>query len=116
MMEWNVIVSDFNRGEIVTHNVFDHAGVMTDLRKLARKYRDRERDAFEIAMQRMLQYYYWSKCEWEVVIDHWPHSERRKPRKVDVWEQIDLNWGIFCDYVWAHRSELRRKVQSERPI
>lgn len=109
MMEWNVFVGDFNHGVIRIHNVFDHAGVMEDLRKLASKYRDKERDTFEIEMQKSLMYWYWSKTEWEVVIDHWPHSDRRKPRKVDVWQQIYLNWGAFCDYVWSHRAELRRR-------
>lgn len=108
-MKWNVFVGDFNHGVIRTHNVFDHDGVMFDLCKAARKYKDDQCEEFIEAMRRSLMYYYWSKCEWEVVIDHWPHSDRRKPRTVDVWQQIDLNWGAFCDYVWSHRAELRRR-------
>lgn len=112
-LEWNVYVSDFNRGKIVTHNVFAHGRLMVDLKKAARKYKNSERDKFEEQMRRDLMYYYWSKCEWEIIIDHWPHSGSRKDIKVDVWDQINLNWGIFCDYVWAHIAELRRKEKKD---
>ena len=114
MLEWNVFVSDFNHREIKTHNVFNHWRFMEDLKKIARKYRDRERDKFEEQMRRDLMYYYWSKCEWEIIIDHWPpFKDGDYSSKVDVWDQIEMNWRIFCDYVWAHRAELRRKEKKD---
>ena len=27
-------------------------------------------------------YYFWSKCEWEIVLDHWPNGEYYELRKV----------------------------------
>ena len=112
-LEWNVYVSDFNRGEIVKHNVFDHWRLMEDLKKIARKYKNSERAKFEDEMAGWLKYYYWSKCEWEIIIDHFPHCDRFKDEKVDVWDQIEMNWGIFCDYVWAHIAELRRREKKD---
>ena len=108
-LEWNVYVSEFNGREIVIHNVFDHRRLMDDLKKAARKYKDTEREEFCEQMRKDLMYYYWSKCEWEVIIDHWPHSDRLNDRKVDVYEQIRLNWEPFCDYVWSRRAVLRRR-------
>lgn len=119
MLEWNVYVSDFNSGRIEKHNVFEHWGVMEDLKRITRKYRDRERVEFEEQMRRILKYYYWSKCEWEIVLDHFPQSEdinRFRPEKVDVWDQIELNWHIFADYVWAHRAELRRREKKDASV
>ena len=77
-------------------------------------------------------YYYWAKCEWEVVITSWPphinmdeldriNKQRksefakydREPyclcintdvrKKIDVYSQVMLNFDIFVDYVWGHR-------------
>lgn len=106
---WNVYVGNFNTGKIETHNVFDHFRVWQDLCKAARKYKDSERPLFEEEVRKTMMYYYWSKCEWEVIIDHWPHSDRRKDLKVDVYDQVRLNWGIFCDYLWENRAVLRRR-------
>ena len=106
---WNVYVGDFNCGTIETHNIFAHYRFMDDLIKNARKHRNSERAEFEEQMRRDLQYYYWSKCEWEVVIDHWPPRDRAKAIKVDVYDQIRLNWDRFCDYVWEHKADLRRR-------
>ena len=108
-MEWNVYVGGFNSREIEVDNVFDHPGVMQDIKKAARKYKDSERDKFEEELRTTLMYHFWSKCEWEIIIDHWPQHEGWNDKKVDVYEQVRLNWPIFCDYVWAHRAELRRR-------
>lgn len=106
---WNVYVGHFNSGKIEVHNVFDHFLVWQDLRKAARKYKDSERPLFEEEVRKTMMYYYWSKCEWEVVIDHWPHSDRCHDMKVDVYDQLRLNWRIFCDYLWENRAVLRRR-------
>ena len=113
MLEWNVYVSDFNAKMIKTHNVFDNRGLMDDLKAAARKYRDRERDQFEEEMRRYLMYYYWSKCEWEVIISHWPPRQDARDVKIDVYDQVMLNWDVFREYVWKNRAELRRKESKE---
>ena len=113
-LEWWVIVSDYNGGDIVLHNVFAHSGFMADIRKLAGQFREREE--FLEQVRRALFYYYSTKCEWEIVIDHWPPSEdkkRLKPAKIDVYDQVMANWNIFCDYVWDHKADLRRRVEED---
>ena len=79
-------------------------------------------------------YYFWSKCEWEVVITDWPthitveeieelneelsrYEARwhRKPyslnvglpvqKKVSVYDQVMMNWDIFVEYVWNELSK-----------
>lgn len=109
MLEWNVYMEDFSNKRIKTHNVFAHTGFLADLKKEARKYRDRERELFEERLRRILMYYYWSKCEWEIVLSDWPPSDRFNKEKVDVYDQVMLNWDAFRDYVWRNRAELRRK-------
>lgn len=107
-MEWNVYVGDFNARTVRSYNVFDHGGFVDDLKKASRKHGE-DRGAFEEEMRRSLMYWYWSKCEWEVVVSHWPPLDDGKGDiKVDVFDQVWMNWRLFCDYVWEHRGKLRK--------
>lgn len=45
-------------------------------------------------------YYFWSKCEWEIILSDFPPSKKFQEKKVDVYEQVMLNWDIFINYVW----------------
>lgn len=117
-LEWNVWVGWWNK-PIEKHNIFDHHGVMEDLREAYKKYKD-DPAQFEERVRRTLMYHYWSKCEWEVVVSHWPpdieHIERyeKLSRKLDVWAQVSVNWRHFMDYLWEHREELRGGKRKEK--
>lgn len=112
MLEWNVYISNFNRRVIEEYNIFKHAAFVDDCKKTIKKYNKAARagefdmDAFSEDIRRHLLYYFWSKCEWEVIIDHWPGGEHFKPEKIDVYDQVRLNWDKFIIYLWEHRKEL----------
>ena len=108
MLEWNVYVGDFNAKKIETHNVFHHTRFVEDCRKAAKKFKD-DKAAFAEEVRHSLMYYYWSKCEWEVIISHWPPVQRFQSTKVDVYSQVMLNWDRFVDYLWENRKELGKK-------
>lgn len=105
MLKWNVYVSNFNSGEIEIHNVFDHCGFWNDC--VSAKKTEKTKEKFAEKIKSSLMYYYWSKCEWEITVHHWPDNERMKNKKIDVYQQIRMNWDIFIDYLWEHRGELR---------
>lgn len=109
MLTWNVIYGNFNRGDIETFNIFNHGGFVEDCKKAAKKHKD-DKEAFAKEVRSSLMYYYWSKCEWEVIVSHWPpsehHSERFRDEKIDVFDQVTMNWDIFIDYLWEHKKEL----------
>ena len=106
MLKWNVIYGDFNSREIETYNIFRHYSFTHDCAKAARKYKD-NREAFAEEIRVCLMYYFWSKCEWEVIVQHWPNGERFHDKKIDVYQQVMMNWDIFIDYLWEHRKELK---------
>lgn len=108
-MEWNVIVHNINRDCIETFNVFDHYGFVRDIASMVRKRMNHEKFAEEL--RRSLMYYFWSKCEWEVLISPWCGSVSKKPMKVDVYWQIMNNWDVFLDYTWKNRKEIAALVE-----
>lgn len=135
-MEWFVYVEDWNSKEIKPFNIFQHGRFLEDVKKTLKKFGSKEEFAEEI--KKSLAYYYWSKCEWETIITslptritkeeldrlneefksdtekygHEPYSMYILPtvrKKVDVYEQVRLNWGIFIDYLWSHKKEKKNE-------
>lgn len=110
-LEWNVFFEDFNARKIKTYNVFNHSGFVKDCVQCFREYSD-DRSGFEEKLKRSLMYYFWSKCEYEVIISDWPPRSDFHASKVDVYDQVCLNWPIFLDYVWHHRREIEQEARS----
>ena len=105
---WNTIYSDFNARRIRVYNVFGHYGFLVDCQKNAKKNKD-NKEAFAEQLRRDLMYHFWSKCEWEVIVSHWPPRDGGAEEKIDVYDQVRLNWNIFLDYAWEHRKEFKVK-------
>lgn len=127
-MQWNVLYQNVNAQKIETYNIFKHGGFANDVAKLLKENVTKEE--FTEKLRRELSYYFRSKCEWEVVIASWPvyidkeeldrlnieyeeHSTKwgKSPYKInvvpdvgekmDIYNQVMLNWDIFVDYVWT---------------
>ena len=130
-LTWNVYRENFNNREIVKYNIFDHPSFSAEVKKIMK---ETNKEAFAEKLKRELMYYFWSKCEHEVVVTSWPvyvdneelnriNKEReddakkfgREPcrmnitptigSKVDIYSQVMLNWDIFVDYVWNNREK-----------
>jgi len=107
-MHWNVIICDFNGRRITEYDVFDHSRFAEDVRKAYKNHRG-DFAAFADEVRRSLAYFFWSKCEWEVIVSAWPPSDRVPERKVDVYEQVMLNWDAFAAYAWTRCRERKRR-------
>ena len=126
-MEWYVYRYDFNKREIVPFNVFrrtDFKEVVEEIDIKNISYKD-----FKNRLDRLTLYYFWSKCEYEIVITSWPpfitkedaykmmnqfeKDSKRYERellvinanlevgeKIDIYKQLHLNWDAFCGYVY----------------
>ena len=125
---WNVYEISCSTQELRVFNVFEHNSFYCDIKKLLKK--DMSKDDFAEQLKREAQYYYWSKTEWECIITGQPHIDRKELQrfisecyserkyagppcrrahtnlshsdKIDVYDQLGLNWDEFVDYVWSH--------------
>lgn len=105
-LEWNVFIEYFNEKKIKPYNIFNHYSFCKDCIKYAKK-RGMTKEKFAEEIRKSLQYYFWSKCEWEIILSAWIQSKSVPDVKIDVYEQIMLNFDIFIDYLWSHRKELK---------
>lgn len=105
---WNVYYEDWNAKEIRIRNIFDHYSFVKDCAKDLKKLKD-DREAAEERIRRNLLYYFWAKCEHEVVITAWVNPKNEDiDRKVDIYEQVYINWHIFFEYVWERRKDVMK--------
>lgn len=128
-MKWNVYRYNFNNKEIEVFNIFDHISFINSVKEILKKYRDKtyqDKTEFSEELRKELLYYFWSKCEYEVIITSFPvyinqeelerinNSDRKykiniEPDvgvKVDIYSQVMNNFEVFVDYVWNNKDEI----------
>lgn len=136
MLVYNVYLEDFNNKCIKTINIFDHASFYNSLLRIKREQKDNF-EKFSEEVKKSLMYNFWSKSEYEVVITSWPpyveseeidrliknrddHTEkwgnfyRTDVRlmvgdKIDIYDQVLLNWDIFIKYLWDNRNLIKKR-------
>ena len=104
MLVWNVFLSDINKKEIINYNVFNHYNFYNDLKKELKIIENKEE--FDERLKRLCHYYFWSKCEYEIVLECFPEWDKFKKKKVDVYSQLELNWDKFVNYILENRCNI----------
>ena len=103
-LEWNVYRWDINARKLVVYNIMRHRGFIEWLGK--RLVGCKDKDASGEVIRRELQYYFWSKCEHELLIGALFEGDTNKFEKIDVYDQVMLNFNNFTNYVWDNRFEI----------
>lgn len=104
-MQWFVYNFNINAQKIETYNIFKHYSFLEYVKKAAKNYKTKEE--FVKQLKRELQYYFWSKCEWELIIEITednhiflnPWVGCREPEKVriDITDDTNLDWRSFAE-------------------
>lgn len=101
IMKWNVFYHNFNAKRIEPFDIFTHGrfrvDVFDDLKCSGTK------DELADKLKHTLMYYFWCKSEYEILISPWCGSKTEKPVKIDIYDQVMINWDMFVDYVWSHK-------------
>ena len=103
-LKWFVFVEDINSKRIKVYNIFEHKDFMEDCDDAWKDYiNDEHRDfsKFKKDIESNLMYYFCSKCEWEIVLSDFPPSDSFQKKKIDVYQQVKINWDIFIDYLFS---------------
>lgn len=98
-LHWFVYIEDINRDKITKYDIFNCVAFSNDIKKEYKEYKDNF-ELFSERVNRNLRYYFWSKAEWEIILSDWPPSDSFKEEKIDVYDQVMLNWNVFIKYVW----------------
>lgn len=102
-LEWNVYRHDFNNDEIKKFNIFDHWRFNEDVARALK--RDLNRNDFSRHLRSHLFYFFCTKCEYEILISPWIGNKENVATKVDVFDQVMMNFDVFVDYVWRSKSK-----------
>lgn len=122
-MKWNVFRCNANKNNIEVFNIFDHYYFNNEVSELL-KNKELNKEEFEEKLKINAMYYFWSKYEHEIVITSSPpyiqldeikrikdsdkciqHVTPETYLKIDIYQQIQLNWDKFIEYVWSFREE-----------
>lgn len=99
---WLVTHYDCNGNRICQYDVLKYRE--NDIKKLKKKYNTKE--DFAEALSREMHYYYWSKAEWELIIEltddnrvflsPWCGCRNPEDVKIDVTSREDFDWVRFA--------------------
>lgn len=81
--------------------MFNHGSFKNKVNKILKEKLSKE--VFSEKLRREAMYYFWSKCEYEIILSPW--TGRADNIKMDIYDQIMMNWDKFVDYVWSFREE-----------
>lgn len=111
-IEWYVYYHDSNAQKIIRWNIFNHGSFTEKVKKLLKD--NLSRDEFEDGLKKYLMYYMWSKCEYEIILSPW--TGRADDIKIDVYDQIMMNWNSFVDYVWSLKEIKKEQNKMSKSI
>lgn len=96
---WNVYLQNNAGTRFEAFNIFRHVSFRESVWQTIVKYRNSEdKEKFAKEIKSDLMYYFWCKSEYELVLKQWVGRECEQ--KVDIFEQVYLNWDHFIDYLW----------------
>ena len=55
-------------------------------------------------LRKSLMYYFWSKSEYQVLILPWVGEA--DDIKIDIYDQVMMNWDKFSEYVWTNKEKI----------
>jgi hypothetical protein len=100
-IEWYVYYHDFNAQKIIKWNIFNHSSFREEAKNLLND--NSVKTEFSEKLRKSLMYYFWSKCEYEIILSPW--TGRADDIKIDVYDQIMMNFNSFVDYCWSFKLE-----------
>lgn len=106
-LKWNVYRYNFNARKIETYNVLSGKFFLEEVKKIMKKHRDKDRSEFSESLRRETMYHFWSRCEWELIIEitednrifliPWAGCSEPDEVKIDVTDDTSFDWKGFAE-------------------
>lgn len=106
-LKWIVYRFNVNTQKIETYNVLSGHYFLEEIKKIMKKHRDKDREELSEALKREMMYYFWSRCEWELIIEitddnriflnPWVGCREPDEVKIDVTDDTSFDWRGFAE-------------------
>lgn len=125
-----VYLENINKRKIEKYNVLND-GIVNEIKKRVKEQHIEDKNKFSEVVEQILMHHYWSRSEYEIILTSWPpyvtteeyhrfekeladcmeemdrepysmRANLRTAEKVDVYDQVTMNWNIFIDYLWKN--------------
>lgn len=123
-LQWNVYYLSRNGHNIDYFNIFRHGDFYCEIKKALTAIDNKEELSAEVRL--ILFYYFCSKYEWEIgLTEPFPRITREEldrvaaldfkrhelinleiHEKIDVYQQIMINFDRFVDYIWQNKENI----------
>ena len=107
--EWYVYVEDVNANKIKKFNVFNSFNFLKCCKQTFRKYKDPKKIEEEI--KAWARYCFMFKYEYEIVLTCMTEKQNFKSLRIDVYNQLTLNWDSFFEYTMQHKAYFMRRTK-----
>lgn len=97
-MIWKVMLYDNGRAR--AYNVFNNISFNKAVQEEIMSVPELTFEFIEQRVKELAQWQFWSRCEYEFLVTGWPPSTHDKPYKLDVYEQLRMNWDQFINYIY----------------
>ena len=117
-LKWNVYICNQNKRHIEEFNIFDHQKFLESINSYKNAHSNTlpKMEDFCYFLKNELMYYFWGKCEYEVILSSWPPDEKCSDIKVDVFQQIMLNFDKFSVYVYEYLFMNEKEITPEQIV
>lgn len=89
--------------------MFNHGSFKNEVNKILQEKLNKE--VFSEKLKREVMYYFLSRCEYEIILSPW--TGRADDIKIDVQDQIMMNFDKFVDYVWSLKNKDKGEKENE---
>ena len=112
-LSWRVLHHDFNSNKIVYYDILDNTLFLKDVEQARRKHMDDD-VLFLDEVRSLLMYYYWSKCEHEILVSGLFDKYGESETKIDAFGQVEANWDAFSQYLLQNVRPAKRARRSRQ--
>ena len=109
-LKWIVLLPN-QTYNITTYNIFNNLSFICGLMDLKARFKKDNSIVLKEQVKRLLMYSFWSKAEYEIIIKSLFEKEEHK---IDVYEQVMLNYDVFYDYLMDNWKQIPAKTYRQQ--